>query len=234
MRTEDSNLLLMSLSPSCRMSLLSRLKRVTLPVGSVLYSVGETPRFAHFLTSGIASIVSSMTNGASSEVGLWGHEGLVQSFQLLGRAKIPNRCFVQMDATALVMPSEDIQREFQTNDELREKILQCVQSQGSVLGQLAACNRLHEAEQRLARWLLMVCDRVEARTYRLTQEFLSIMLGTRRTTVTAAASSLKRKGVISYSRGNVRILDADGLKHVACECYDTVRRLYWNFYDGQQ
>jgi CRP-like cAMP-binding protein len=207
-----------------------RLKAVSLPIRTVLYEPDETPKYAHFMTSGIASIVSSMSDGATAEVGIWGKEGLVESFHLLGKAKIPTRCFIQMEATALRMPFKDLQRDFLENEDLRETVLQCVQSQGFILGQLAACNRLHEAEERLARWLLMVRDRVDSESYFLTQEFLANMLGARRTTVTAAAGALQRKELIKYSRGRIRIVDVEGLENAACECYRTVRRLYLNFY----
>jgi len=131
------------------------------------------------------------------------------------------------------MPFKELQKEFQENDDLRDAVLQCVQSQGFILGQLAACNRLHEAEERLARWLLMVCDRVDSETYFLTQEFLGNMLGARRTTVTAAAGALQRKGLIKYSRGRINITDSAGLESAACECYKTVRSLYLNFYSAR-
>jgi CRP-like cAMP-binding protein len=209
---------------------MARLKPVSLPIRTVLYEPDETPKFAHFITSGIASIVSSMADGATAEVGVWGKEGLVESFHLLGKAKIPTRCFIQMEATALRMPFKDLQKDFLQNEDFRECVLQCVQSQGFILGQLAACNRLHEAEERLARWLLMVRDRVDSESYFLTQEFLANMLGSRRTTVTAAAGELQRNGLIKYSRGRIRIVDVEGLENAACECYRTVRRLYLNFY----
>jgi CRP-like cAMP-binding protein len=233
MNGEALNLLLESLPVAYRNSLLARLKPVSLPVRTVLYEPDEAPRYAHFVTSGIASIVSAMSTGASAEVGIWGSEGLVESFHLLGKAKIPTRCFIQMEATALRMPFKELQKEFQENDDLRDAVLQCVQSQGFILGQLAACNRLHEAEERLARWLLMVCDRVDSETYFLTQEFLGNMLGARRTTVTAAAGALQRKGLIKYSRGRIHITDSAGLEKAACECYKTVRSLYLNFYSAR-
>jgi CRP-like cAMP-binding protein len=233
MNGEALNLLLESLPVAYRSSLLARLKPVSLPVRTVLYEPDEAPRYAHFVTSGIASIVSAMSTGASAEVGIWGSEGLVESFHLLGKAKIPTRCFIQMEATALRMPFKELQKEFQENDDLRDAVLQCVQSQGFILGQLAACNRLHEAEERLARWLLMVCDRVDSETYFLTQEFLGNMLGARRTTVTAAAGALQRKGLIKYSRGRIHITDSAGLEKAACECYKTVRSLYLNFYSAR-
>jgi CRP-like cAMP-binding protein len=230
MAAQGSNWLLARLPTTYRESLLSRLKPVSLPLRTVLYEPDETPKFAHFMTSGIASIVSSMANGASAEVGIWGKEGLVESFHLLGKAKIPTRCFIQMEATALRMPLKDLQKDFLENEDFRECVLQCVQSQGFIQGQLAACNRLHEAEERLARWLLMVRDRVDSERYYLTQEFLANMLGARRTTVTAAAGTLQRKGLIKYSRGRIQIVDPEGLEGEACECYRTVRRLYMDFY----
>ena len=227
---QSSNLLLASLSPKYRSFLLSRLRPVTLGAREVLYEPDESPKFAHFMTGGIASIVGTMSSGASAEVGIWGKEGLVECFHLLGNAHIPTRCFMQIEGTALRMPFKDLQREFHENDELRECILQSIQSQGAILSQLAACNRLHEAEERLARWFLMVRDRMESDAFYLTQEFLAVMLGSRRTTVTAAAGALQRKGLIRYSRGRIHIIDPVGLEREACECYATVREIYQNFY----
>jgi CRP-like cAMP-binding protein len=226
----SSNLLLESLSPKYRAALLSHMRAVTLPAREVMYEPDETPKFAHFLTGGIASIVGTMSSGASAEVGIWGKEGMVECFHLLGNARIPTRCFMQVEGTALRMPFKDLQKEFRENDEMRECVLQSVQSQGAILSQLAACNRLHEAEERLARWFLMVRDRIEADNFYLTQEFLAVMLGSRRTTVTAAAGALQRKGLIRYSRGRIHIVDPTGLEREACECYATVRGIYQNFY----
>ena len=232
MLENSSNLLLNTLSQKNRTFLLSRARPVILAAREVLYEPDEIPKYAHFLTSGIASIVGTMASGASAEVGIWGKEGLVESFHLLGAARIPTRCFMQIEGSALRMPFKDLQKEFQENDELREAILQTVQSQGAILGQLAACNRLHEAEERLARWFLMVRDRMENDTFYLTQEFLAVMLGSRRTTVTAAAGMLQRHGVIRYSRGRIHIVDPAGLEKKACECYSTVRDIYHNYYSG--
>ena len=232
MLDQASNLLLASLSPKYRAFLLSRMKTVTLSAREVLYEPDESPKFAHFMTSGIASIVGTMSSGACAEVGIWGKEGLVECFHLLGRARIPTRCFIQIESTALRMPFKDLQREFHENEEMRECVLQSVQSQGAILSQLAACNRLHEAEERLARWFLMVRDRMESDSFYLTQEFLAVMLGSRRTTVTAAAGALQRKGLIRYSRGRIHIVEPAGLEKEACECYATVREIYQNFFSG--
>jgi CRP-like cAMP-binding protein len=232
MISTPSNLLLAALSPNYRASLLARMRTVTLAPREILYEPDELPKYAHFLTSGVASSVVSMANGASSEVCIWGREGLVESFHLLGHAKIPNRCIVQMESTALRMPFSELQKEFDESKELRDCVLQGVQSQIAIIGQLAGCNRLHEAEERLARWLLMVRDRIEKDTFCVTQEFLAVMLGARRTTVTAAAGELQRKGLIHYSRGRIHVSDPVGLENVACECYATVRELYSSVYCG--
>jgi CRP-like cAMP-binding protein len=227
-----SNLLLAALSPKYRAYLISRMRPVSFTAREVLYEPDETPKFGHFLTSGVASIVASMTSGATAEVGIWGKEGLVESFHLLGGARVPTRCFIQVEGTALRIPYKELQKEFQESDELRDCVLQCVQSQGFILGQLAACNRLHSAEERLARWFLMVRDRMESDTFYLTQEFLATMLGSRRTTVTAAAGELQSKGIIRYSRGRIHIVNAPALERESCECYATVHALYENFYSG--
>jgi CRP-like cAMP-binding protein len=230
MAAQAKNFLLGMLPLPYRNSLIARMKPVALPIRTVLYEAEETPKYAHFMTSGVASIVSSMSDGSSAEVGIWGKEGLVESFHLLGPAKVPNRCFIQMEGTALRMPFKEVQEEFLKQEALHQRVLQCVQSQGFILGQLAACNRLHGAEERLARWLLMVRDRAESDRFLLTQEFMATMLGARRTTVTLAAGALQRNGLIQYSRGKIHILDGKGLENVACECYQTVRNLYINFY----
>jgi len=232
MVSQPSNLLLAALSPSYRASLLARMRTVTLGPREILYEADESPKYAHFLTSGVASIVMSMSNGGSTEIGLWGREGVVESFHLLGDAKIPNRCIAQMECTALRIPFNELQKEFRESTELRDCVLGGVQTQSAIFGQLAGCNRLHEAEPRLARWLLMVRDRTECDTFLITQEFLAVMLGARRTTVTAAAGELQRKGLIRYSRGRITLSNPAGLEQVSCECYGTIRELYSSFSCG--
>lgn len=208
------------------------MRTVTLNAREIVHEAYEAPKYAHFLTSGVASVVISMSNGATTEVGLWGREGLIESFHLLGDGHMPTRCIVQAEATALRMPFKELQKEFLENQELRECVLKSVQGHTAIVAQLAACNRLHEAEERLARWLLMVRDRAENDTFKVTQEFLAIMLGSRRTTVTAAAGELQRRGLIEYSRGRIHITNPVDLENVACECYGTVRDMYGSFYCG--
>ena len=229
----QQNLMLEALPAEYRESLISRMEPVSFAIDTVLYKPGEVPQYAHFMTSGVTSIVTFMADGSGTEVGLIGREGLVEAFHLLGPARIQTTGFVQLAGTALRMPFADLQREFLGSEVVRSLILQAVQAQGLILNQLAACNRLHEVEERLARWLLMVQDRVESEKFFLTQEFLAEMLSARRTTVTLAAGSLQRSGLIEYRRGNIHIVDHEGLEGAACECYPIVRDLVANLYKEQ-
>jgi CRP-like cAMP-binding protein len=230
MSQEVNNLFLMSLSSSARERLLSASTKVELPLKAALYEADETPRYAYFITSGIASVVTAMQDGGTAEVGLIGQEGLVGSFHLLGPARATTDCFIQLEATALKIPLRQLEMEFRTSEEIRDRVLEYVQNQALSLGQLAGCHRLHEAEERLARWLLMAQDRVQSDDLNFTQEFLAMMLGSRRTTVTAVAGELHRKGLIEYRRGRVTILDRQRLENVACDCYQIIKGLYDNLY----
>jgi CRP-like cAMP-binding protein len=228
MADKQSNLLLDSLPPGPRKALLARMEPIPLPVGTVLYRSGEQPEYAHFMTTGITSIVTFMADGAGAEVGLIGREGLVEAINLLGSASPPTTAFVQVEGTALRIRYAELRKELFTSEPLFREVLQFAQCHGFILSQLAACNGLHEVEQRLARWLLMVQDRLQSSEFYLTQEFLSEMLGIRRTSVSAAAGSLQKKGLIAYKRGNIQVLKRKGLEGVACECYPIVRDLAAN------
>jgi CRP-like cAMP-binding protein len=227
---EVSNLIIDALPAEMKSSLLTHLQPVDLPVGTVLANPGQPPPFAHFMTSGIASVVTFMSDGLGAEVGVIGREGLVEAINLLGPASAPTTAFIQSEGTALRMPFADLQQLFHLHAPLSQRIMECVQSQGFILSQLAACHGLHEIEERLARWLLMVRDRLESDHFDLTQEFLAEMLGARRTSVTLAAGTLQRNGLIRYSRGRIQVVDRKGLEGAACECYPIVRDLVTRLY----
>ncbi len=203
---------------------------VDLPLRKVLYEPGVVPAYAYFMTSGIASVVAVMENGGMAEVGLIGREGVVGSFHLLGPAKVSTSCFIQLEATALRIRLADLMILFRENAEIRERLLEFVQEQAVSLSQLAGCNRLHDNEERLARWLLMAQDRTHSDTLNFTQEFLAMMLGARRTTVTLIAGVLQRQGLIKYQRGKVKILDRAELEAASCDCYQITKELYLNLY----
>jgi CRP-like cAMP-binding protein len=225
------NLLLETLPPPYRNLMSSRLEEVNLPAGTVLYDAEEVPRYVWFVTTGLASTMISMSDGRTAEIGVWGREGVVPCFQLLGgNPQGPARCVVQMEMQALRMPFQEMQREMQRSEPLRQLVQRCAQRRSMILSQVAACNRLHDAEQRLARWLLTAHDLTGANSILLSQGFLADILGARRTTVTLAAGALRRRKLISYRRGQIQILEHAKLREAACECYETVRGLFENFY----
>ena len=230
MSDHHRNLFLASLSPSARGMLVSASSEMELPLRTSLYEAETTPTHAYFMTSGIASVVTAMPDGGTAEVGLIGREGLVGSFHLLGPAQVTTDCFVQLEGTALRIPLRQLREAFHSSEEIRGRVLEFVQNQALNLGQLAGCHRLHEAEERLARWLLMAQDRVQSDDLDFTQEFLAMMLGSRRTTVTAVAGELQRKGLIDYRRGRVTILNRTALEATACDCYPVIQRLHVNLY----
>ncbi len=203
---------------------------VDLPLRKSLYEPGIVPAYAYFMTSGIASVVAMMENGGMAEVGLIGREGVVGSFHLLGPAKVSTSCFIQLEATALRIRFTDLATFFRTNEEIRERLLEFVQEQAVSLSQLAGCNRLHDNEERLARWLLTAQDRTTTDTLHFTQEFLAMMLGARRTTVTLIAGVLQRQGLIQYQRGRVKILKRAELEAASCDCYQITKELYASLY----
>ncbi len=230
MPVPQANLLIESLSPANRDRLLALGKHVVLPVRESLIEPAQPLKYAYFITSGIASVVIELAEGGTAEVALIGHEGLVGALDVLGPAQTPSRCFIQIPATAYRVPFAALRKLFLESEEIRMRILEVVQQQGMAMSQLAACNKLHEAEPRLARWLLMVQDRIEDDTLNLTQEFLAQMLGTQRTTVVMVAGALQRSGIIEYKRGKVKILSREDLESAACECYGIAHRLLKNLY----
>ncbi|MBS1815350.1 MAG: Crp/Fnr family transcriptional regulator [Acidobacteria bacterium] len=232
MTTSPRNLLLDSLPAAVADEIKSRLRPVPLPKRTVLYEPQEMPQYAHFMTSGIASVVVETPDGAIAEVNLLGHEALVESMHLLGPTPMLTRCFMQVEGTALCMPFKELRQIFLQCEPLRRWVLQFVQNQAALTSQIAACNRLHSAEERMARWLLMVQDRVESKGLPLTQEFLGQMLGARRSTVALAASALQAGGLIKYRRGIVEILDRENLALAACDCYPLLKGLLRSLYSA--
>lgn len=225
-----SNLLLESLPEPFRSSFREQLEAVPLPHAFAVSETGVEPRFVYFVTSGLASTLTSMRSGDAVEVGMVSREGFTSSFHLLGPKQGATHITMQIAGTGLRMIFRDFERLFQENAPLRRLALRFVQNEAMVLCQLSACNRLHEVEERLARWLLMVSDKLGSAEFHLTHEFLADMLGTRRSTVALTAGTLQRSGFIEYHRGNIRILDRERLEETACECYSIVRRLGEDLY----
>ncbi|WP_233581015.1 Crp/Fnr family transcriptional regulator [Acidipila sp. EB88] len=159
-----------------------------------------------------------------------GCEGVVGAIHLLGPNLAPTECFMQIAGTALRIPLTDLQACFDRSPEIRARLLENVQEQTMTQSQIAACHRLHDAEARLSRWLLMAQDRVGGDTLELTQEVLAQMLGTGRPTVTLIAGSLQRAGLIEARRGRVTVLNRAALERASCECYRVVHKLVAGLY----
>jgi CRP-like cAMP-binding protein len=178
---------------------------------------------AYFLEHGIASVVVTVQNGDTVEVGVIGVDGVVGLPALLGTETTPGRTFIQIAGSAYRIKAETLKEEFERSGELRTHLLRYLQGFFVQAAQTAACNRLHSIEERLSRWLLTCHDRMQSDQLRLTHDFLGQMLGAPRTTVTMAARLLSKAGLIAYSRGHVTILERTGLENTACECYRIVR-----------
>lgn len=227
-----SNVLLDSMPEGERKKLLRHLRPMTLSVKTSLYEPDDQPKYIHFLTSGIASIVMSMEDGGTTEVGTVGREGAPQGTHLLGPVPVSTRCFMQVAGTGLRMEYRAFERMFQEEEAVRKPLLAYAQYQTVLLGLVAGCNRLHHVEARLARWLVMVQDRTGDTVLKLTQEFLGQMMGSQRTTVSAVAGALQERGLIEYVRGQVRVLNRTGLENAACECYASTRKILSVLYAG--
>ncbi len=228
--TPVGNRLLDSLSSSLLHDLLRYTHPIALGTHDVLYAPETKPTFAYFLTAGVASVATTTSDGAMVNVETIGCEGLVGAVHLLGPLAVPSLCSMQMPGTALKIRFGELREMFLHSAELRGRILEFAQMQTAMLSQIAGCNRMHSVEQRLARLLLMVRDRVGGDTLNLTQESLAEMLGTQRTTVSAVAGAMQDRGVIEYARGRLRIVDRPGLEHAACGCYAVLRDLLRELY----
>jgi len=204
--------------------LLPHLELVALGFKQVLYEPSVPMRFGYFPNSGMICLIAVMQDGASVEVGVIGHEGFLGTPILLGVKANPNRALVQLAGNAFRIKAEALATILPRTPRLELRLRRFVQAQAFHLAQSAACNRLHQVAERLARWLLMARDRASSDELPLTHEFLAEMLGSRRSTVSLAAGTLQKAGLIQYSRGRVKILDRTGLQNSACECYETSKQ----------
>jgi len=218
------NLILASLPDSELKTIWPHLHEVDLTFGEVMLDAEQELTNAYFILSGVASLIVNMTDGSSVEVASVGKESLIGAGGLLRIPRELHTTLIQAQGSAYKISIIRLQKLFQDCRSLREGILRNLYVQTSQMAQTAACNRVHEVEHRLARWLLTLHDLVGGDQIIMTHEFLSIMLGTRRTTVTIAAGMLQDEGLIEYKRGKVHILDRKGLEKAACECYGSLRQ----------
>jgi CRP-like cAMP-binding protein len=197
---------------------------VELPVHRILNEVGKPIEYGYFITGGLASILTVLAGGKSVEVGLTGTEGFVGVPLIAGFKSSPTRVIIQIEGAGFKISAKDLVKSLRDCPTLDKSLQQHSQAMALQSTQVAACNRLHDVNQRLARWLLMSQDRVGGSVVKLTQEFLSHMLGTRRASVTVAAGVLQKAGLITYTRGAVKIENRQGLEAASCECYAAINR----------
>jgi hypothetical protein len=212
--------------------LLPDLEPVTLTFGDILFETGDRLRHVYFPDNSIISLLSAVDNRAHLEVGMVGNDGMAGLSVFMGVNKSRSRGLVQGAGNAMRMKAAILRKEVSNgggSGSLHDLLLRYTHSLLTQVSQSAACNRFHLVNARLARWLLMTHDRVEGDEFRLTQEFLSHMLGVRREQVTLAASALQKQKLISYSRGQIKVLDRTGLEAVSCKCYGTIKEEYDNF-----
>jgi CRP-like cAMP-binding protein len=215
-----ANLLLAALPRKDRQRLLAAGEPVELGFGDILAEPNERIRHVYFPTESFVSLITTIDERANLEVGLVGNEGMLGIWLILGIDVSPLRALVQGAGPALRLNAASFRRELEESSALQRQLKRYLYVVISQFAQTAVCTRFHVVEARLARWLLMTQDRAHSDQFHVTHEFLAYMLGVRRVGVTKAATSLQKRKLIAYSRGNVTILDRAGLKAASCRCYD--------------
>jgi CRP-like cAMP-binding protein len=192
---------------------------------ATLHETGEELEFVHFPNQGLVSIVVATRSGKTVEVAIVGHEGFVGMAAVVGLRRSPDRAVVQVAGNGFRIRADALRTALSTSLRLQAILSRYAAIQGMQAAQLAACNRLHGVEQRLARWLLIMRDRTEQVSLQITHDSLATMLGTDRPSVSLAAGDLQRKGAIEYRRGVVAIVNHEILEGAACECYVVIQEL---------
>jgi CRP-like cAMP-binding protein len=218
------NRLLAALPPDVVSRLMPRLRSVQLSVRNRLMEPNAEIEAVYFVESGWVSLVTLLEDGTQAEVGIVGREGMVGLPLVTGVDTAFVEAYAQADGTAQCMDAGSFRRFMDEEPEFRRLLLRYLEAMVGQITQTAACNGRHGLEQRLARWLLMAHDRAEGDNLQITQEFLSMMLCVYRPTVSVAARSLQRAGIIRLGRGRITVLDREGLEASACDCYAIVRR----------
>ncbi|WP_159104679.1 Crp/Fnr family transcriptional regulator [Plantactinospora sp. BB1] len=188
-----------------------------------IYSTGGAIHDVYFPVTAVLSMIAEVDGEPAVEVATIGREGMSGLPVFLGVGASPNTVFAQVPGRALRLPVERLRDVLSRDGHLHRQLHRYIQATLVQLAQNVACNRMHNSEQRAARWLMMTADRVDAERFPLTQEFLAQMLGVRRATVSLTAGALQEAGLISYSRGVITIRDRAGLEATSCECYRVVR-----------
>ena len=223
-----SSLILLAISDSDYRSLRPHLEYVSLPNHLVLHEAGGKLDFAYFPNRGLISLVVVMKDGRTVEAGIVGNEGFTGTLAAVGLSTSPLHAVVQITGDGFRVEVGALQNTLESAPHLRLMLSRYAAIRGLQVAQTAACNRLHDIGQRLARWLLMTQDRVDSGSLLITHDFLATMLGTDRPSVSEAAGALQKKKLIEYTRGAVKIVNRKKLENSACECYGVIQQ-----YDGE-
>jgi CRP-like cAMP-binding protein len=219
-----ANRLLAALPPEEMERLRPHLEFAPLPLGWAVYESGSRLRHVYFPTTAIVSLLYILADGATTELGVVGNDGVVGISLFMGGGSTPSRGVVQSAGHGFRVMSSVIEAEFERSAELRSLLLRYTQALITQMTQTAVCNRYHSVDQQLCRWLLLSLDRLPSNELSMTQELIADMLGVRREGVTEAAGKLQAAGLIHYSRGKITVLDRARLEERACECYAAVKR----------
>ena len=230
-RSRSANRLLANLPEVEYQRLEPYLNSVSLSVGTVFYEASEKIETVYFPNNSLISLVSTLSNGSTTEVSLVGGTGMVGLPVIFGSKYSHSRAIVQVPNGATKISAQVLKQEFDRGGELQRQLLIYANTRLKEVAQLAVCNRHHTIEERLARWLLIVRDLTQSDNLPLTQEYMSHMLGVRRSGVTIAAGILQKAGLINYTRGKINIVDNQALEDASCECY---RLFYNNFYRQEE
>ncbi|RCJ26986.1 Crp/Fnr family transcriptional regulator [Nostoc minutum NIES-26] len=223
------NRLLSTLPISEYKRLVPHLKLVQLSFEQILIEPEEPITHVYFPHKAMVSLITTMENGSSVEVAVVSNEGVVGISVILGTNTTTTRAIVQIPESAMQMRADVLKTEFHRGGILQSLLLRYIHALHTQVAQGVACNSLHTIEQRLARWLLVVSDRLQSDRLFLTQEFISQMLGVRRSSVSVAAKTLSNAGIMCYNRGHISIINREALEVASCECYRVLKNEYEQF-----
>ena len=224
----SENAILAALSGQDYAHLQPHLETVDLPARRNIYNCGDVIEYVYFPLDAIVYLFTTLEDGATIETGIVGSEGMLGISAVLGVKNAPNQAMVLSPNRALRIRADVLKRKFDAGGKLQNVMLRYIHALYVQTAQTAACNRHHNMEGRFCRWLLMMRDRTKSDDLRVTQEFISEMLGTRRPYVTTAAGLLQKAKIIECTRGNIRILDRAALENCCCECYGIIQREFTN------
>ena len=227
------NRLLTALNAGDLKELLPHLEETFYPSGSILIEPNQKTEYVYFPYNCVVSLINSVSGGSTVEVGTVGNEGMAGLAIFLDSDATPSRTLVQVAGEMARLKADKFRELAEKSPGFRKFLNRYTLAFLAQVSQTATCNRAHTIDERCARWLLMTHDRVTSETFNLTHEFLAFMLGVRRAGVTVAAGILQKAGLITYKRGNITVLDRNGLEAASCECYGIVRKEFERLLDGQ-